>query len=206
MTVGEEKQVGQHKLICQSLEKVDWAKFLDGKKIHAFYSDPPWGDGLMKYFASLANRQTKTNDFTNINYKQLLDVFVGIISSHVDGWVFIETGYKWQDETVQAIAPFVKNIKLFDLVYSGGNSVCIVGSTIGEDYPISLDGLSGQDCSIKALEAIKKPNAVVFDPCCGMGYVPYAAKKNGMIFYGGELNPERIKKTVKKLNNENIQP
>lgn len=201
MEKGEQKYIGLHKVVCNSIEKVDWNTFLDGQKIYAFYSDPPWGDGLMKYFATLANRQTKTNSFSNINYAQLLECFVSIIKNHVHGWVFIETGYKWKEETILAIAPYVENIKVFDLVYNGDKgSVCIVGSTTGEEYPANLDGLTGQDCSMKALHAIKKDGAIVFDPCCGMGYVPFAAKCNDMVFYGGELNPERIKKTVSKLS------
>ena len=200
MKVGETVQIGLNKVTCNSAEKVDWSAFIGDNKIYAFYSDPPWGDGLMKYFASLANRQTKTKDFSNISYKELIDVFVSIIKNHVQGWVFIETGYKWQDETVAAIAPYVKNIKLFDLIYNKDQrNVCIVGSTIGDEYPISLHGLTGQNCSRTALAAIKKDGAIVFDPCCGMGYVPNAAKSNGMVFYGGELNPERVKQAIAKL-------
>ena len=48
----------KHSLLNKSIETIDFHNWLKDKKAYVFYSDPPWSDGNLKYWATLNNRQT----------------------------------------------------------------------------------------------------------------------------------------------------
>ena len=192
------KIIGKHKVSCNSIELVDFNSFLDGKKARVLYTDPPWGDGLMKMFATMNKKMTgKTG---NITFSRMLDSLISIIKNNVDGYVFIEMGRNFGEETLSIIEPYLYNVKLHIVVYGKGTSVLISGTTRSDlELDIDLNGLSGLEIINKSLRGLVKPNDIVLDPMCGLGLTAKIVKKLGCSFYGNEMNEARLLKTIKVL-------
>ena len=46
-------KIGKHTVSNEDVQNVDFNKLLNGEKAHILYTDPPWGDGNMKYWCTL---------------------------------------------------------------------------------------------------------------------------------------------------------
>ena len=49
-------KIGKHTVSNEDVQHVDFNKLLEGSKAHILYTDPPWGDGNMKYWCTLNKR------------------------------------------------------------------------------------------------------------------------------------------------------
>lgn len=199
--------IGQHKITNDTIESPVVDAMLAGEKVDVFYADPPWGDGNLKYWVTL-NKKHTGKEFVPLTYSALIDRITGLIKNYVDGHVFIETGLKWEEETVAALQGIVKNINVYRLKYRSGKdlreNVLIYGVTNTQHQTMKFDptGMSGFAVPKKCVESVAKPGGIVFDPTCGMGYTAKAAVQAGMRFRGNEFNAKRLQKTIDflKLN------
>jgi hypothetical protein len=195
------KTIGAHKITNASIDDPIVDSLLAGEKIDIFYSDPPWGDGNLKYWVTM-NKKMTGREFTPLTYTALIDRITGLIKNHVHGHVFIETGKAWEAETVQALNGLVHGVRTYKLLYKSGSkmleNVLIYGVTDPSIPRMNFDptGMSGLAVVNKCIEAVATPNGIVCDPCCGMGYSARAAVKNGMRFRGNEFNAKRLQKTI----------
>jgi len=198
------QQIGSHRITNESIESPLLDKMLSGVSVDVMYSDPPWGDGNMKYWVTMNKKMTGA-EFVPLSYDGLLDRVFELARRYVSKFVFIETGVRWGDAIAERM---VKNglhhIKKFRLQYQAGSKMldCILvvgGITADHNFPLSgyddLYPYYGAELSRRVLEYVQPVNAVL-DPCCGMGYTARAAIVNGAVFYGNEFNAKRLGKTI----------
>ena len=199
------RTIGPHRIT--NLNVIDpgvEALFDDGRKADVFYSDPPWGDGNVKFWATKAKKDTG-QEFASIKYAEMLDRIYALIGNLVTGHVFMETGLRWLDANVERFKALgLQDIQTVRLLYKGGGkwleNVMIYGSVHGDGVDIAqFHHRSGQQLVSEAVALVARPGGIVFDPCCGMGYSAQAALNNGMEFRGNELNPVRLQKTIRRL-------
>lgn len=200
------QKIGNHKVVNASIDNpiVD-TLFQAGEKASVFYSDPPWGDGNLRYWVTINKRMTGA-EYTPLSYEALISRITGLIRNHTEGHVFIETGKAWEQETVEALQSVIHKIRVYKLLYRSGSkmleNILIYGVTDPSIPTMTFDptGMSGVEVVNKCVGSISTPDGILFDPCCGMGYSANAALKSGMRFYGNEFNAKRLQKTIDRLN------
>ena len=205
-------KIGKHTVSNEDVQHVDFNKLLEGSKAHILYTDPPWGDGNMKYWCTLNKRHTG-QEIEAMSYKTLIKIIKDMIKDHVDGYVFLETGNKWLDETLEDVKDVIYNEKVYSLRYKSGSKLLtnpvIVGTTNPNLVLPNLDALEGaiDEHSLKiAIPLLAKEGAILLDPTCGMGNSARSAIQNKMRFVGNEFNSKRLEKTIISLKkDENIQ-
>ena len=52
------EKIGKHTINCQTINEVNFNTLLEGRKANILYSDPPWGDGNLKFWATMNKKQT----------------------------------------------------------------------------------------------------------------------------------------------------
>jgi len=196
------KTIGNHKVTCASLDDQIVDQMIGGDKVDIFYCDPPWGDGASKMFATM-NKKATGKEFVPLSYAKIMSRMVGLINSYVDGHVFIETGLKWEAETVEALSGSVHKIRVYRVLYNSGRkmneSVLIHGVTNPSIVEMQFDpsGMTGGVAvPTKCIESVATKGGIVLDPCCGMGFTAKAAVHNQMRFFGNEFNSARLQKTI----------
>jgi hypothetical protein len=193
--------IGPHKLNNASLMDPSVDQMLGMEKVNVLYTDPPWGEGNMKYWVSLAQKQTG-KPFQQTTYADLLARIAGFAARYVDGYVFVETGVKWGDQVMKALEPVCHKLAIQTMQYRSGAKLleCVLVSGVTDPaYPaLSLDvsGLRGAALPKAVVASVATPGGIVFDPCCGMGYTAKAAVNAGMRFRGNEVNRHRMQDTV----------
>lgn len=200
------RYIGPHRVTCLSVDDAGvGCLFDDGRKAEILYSDPPWGDGNVKFWATKASKDTG-KAVAAISYDTLVDAFFKLIAKFVTGHVFIETGLRWEADMVERMERVgLRNLERVQLQYrSGGKfypNVLLFGSFIGGVAALTrLEGCYGADVAADAVAPLARTGEILFDPCCGMGFSARAALRNGMEFRGNELNPVRLEKTIARLS------
>lgn len=200
------REIGLHKITNASIEDTIVDQMLMGERARILYSDPPWGTGSLKYWATL-NKKTTGREFQPLTYDKLLDRIKDLSIKYVDGHVFIEVGIKWESEVTQHMAGYLTNIQSFVLLYRSGIKVlpCILlyGST-NPKYKFNTQiydptNQTGAAVAKNCIGAVAEEGAIVLDPCCGMGYTARATVENKMRFRGNEFNSARLQKTINFL-------
>ena len=211
MNPGEVRRIGPHVIACGGVEDPQVEAMLDpdataGRKVRVLYSDPPWGDGNLSYWVTM-NKKMTGNQFVPLKYDVMLNRFRDIIERYVDGWVFIETGVRWEAKVVDLLGQWgMSNVKSRTMMYRGGAKLlpCIlVSATTSGDYrPSAYDpmGDMGATVPLKAVADLAlRPGSLILDPCCGMGYTAQAAIDLRHEFRGNEFNAKRLLKTEERL-------
>lgn len=196
-------KIGQHRVTNASIEDVILDEMLRGVKIDILYSDPPWGDGNMKYWVTM-NQKMTGKIYPQLTFQSLLDRIFNIVENHVSGYVCLETGLRWEQKLIDEMKKHgMYHIKSFRLKYKSGskmidNVMVVCGTAEQYEFPFTgyneLYNYYGKD--LVTLVISKLPGKIVMDPCCGMGYTAYAAVNNGKVFYGNEFNSKRLSKTI----------
>jgi hypothetical protein len=195
--------VGTHRVTNASIEDPVIDEMLKGVKIDILYSDPPWGDGNMKYWVTL-NKKMTGKSFIPLTYQSLINRIFDLATKYVSGYVCIETGLRWEQKLISEMnSRNMHHIKSFLLQYKSGSkmidNVMVVCGT-SEQYNFPFDGYKilypyyGKDLVNYVISQI--PGKTVLDPCCGMGYTANAAVNNCKTFFGNEFNSKRLDKTI----------
>ena len=178
------------------------------------YSDPPWGEGNIKYWASINKRHTG-QEIEPASLPSFLGAVFGAARDFCDGYLLIEYGTRWRKEIIalgeQHGFDFHGQV---DLRYRSGAKLLpldlIMFARPGVNYPAgykrSVEGTHGYKTLQMAFhplaEIVKKAGnlpSIALDPCCGMGYTAQAAIDTGLAFRGNELNAKRLEKTKARL-------
>ena len=227
MLVRIEKPWGEHIVQCSDImsnqdELINAIK----DKVQIFYCDPPWGNGMIKFFDTLRKKQT--NEFsTHLPQNQIfLERLATLAIQSNAQFICVENGEKWSKETeeifinkglqhITTITGFydkpLKPMKLHLFMAksyfqkTSGNKLFLLEKYFNE----IVQNKSGFDLVEKAIHCcLGTPHfqkelrtAGVFDPCCGFGMTAKVAVKNKMQFFGNEFNSKRLEKTLKVLNN-----
>lgn len=179
-----------------------------GDRAAIMYSDPPWGQGNIKYWATM---NLKMNGAVNIpaDLETFLSSVFGIAQRYVDRYLLIEYGVAWRD-AIQArgvaagfsprgVLPLIydsKNLPLDLHLFTKGPQSFPAGYAEGVSH---TKGFRTLEMAIGPLASILGQGSIILDPCCGMGYTAKAAMKYGLHFRGNELNAARLAKTMKRL-------
>lgn len=164
---------------------MDWHEF--PKYYDIIWTDPPWGEGMVKLFQTMLKKDTGAivshgiHDilqqlFSLSDREKPLVVEYGVKGfdkvieiAEVLGHKLISTNYRMQSMG----RPFVILVFNRDVVISNDDGAKIITNTLkGTDFE------------------------VVFDPFAGVGFTAKAVIKAGKIYVGSELNPKRFRKLL----------
>ncbi|MFY8163223.1 MAG: hypothetical protein ACOVKC_03195 [Brevundimonas sp.] len=177
-------------------------------KADILYSDPPWGEGNIKYWATMNRKMTG-----EINLPADLDTFLtsifGIAEKYCQRYLLIEYGVRWRHMiqergrnagfTARGIVPIIyssENLPLDLHIFTKGSQ------ELPQGYAEAIAGTKGyltNQNAIGPLAAIVGAGGIILDPCCGMGYTAQAGIDYGLSFRGNELNRARLAKTVARF-------
>lgn len=202
------KQIGPHRIKCGNI--LDGITGLTGgRQIDIIYSDPPWGDGLIKVFAGMAAKATGREQRVVPN-KELLAHFFQIAKIHKPKFLLVEYGIKWRQDVTEAglQAGFVRH-GIIPLFYKSGAKLSPLDlhlfSAAGVAYPEGYEERVKNTSGYNTLKAAIPPliasigAKTILDPFCGLGYTAQAAVDFDLQFFGNELNPARLAKTEARL-------
>jgi len=155
------------------------------------YTDPPWGVGLVKQFATMQKKQTGTRpqiDFVAIMNK------LGDCASK-DKPLVIEYAVKGFEYVRDLM---VSKGHTFDethfRIQSMGRPFVIMSFNCNLKLPENVKGFDLIKQTVTSLNA-----HVVFDPFAGIGNTAKAVRDAGAKYVGSEINPARYKQLIKVL-------
>lgn len=197
------RAVGPHLVSCESITSFEVDKlFDDGRLADIFYCDPPWGEGAMKMFATMAEKKGET--VQRETYDVLEARMFQLAKNYAKDHVFIETGLRWEDRVIDGMKQIgLTGIETVRIVYGGKDlgNVLLHGSLSGTLVDLDrVQGMKGGKVSVEVIRPVAVPGGILFDPCCGLGYSAKAALAYGMNFRGNELSQARLNKTIKALS------
>lgn len=146
------------------------------------YCDPPWGQGMVKFFNTQMFKDTGIRIETT---------FEGIInklselSSELKP-IYIEMDAKNEALLIQYMTPKHRYICSIDATQSNGNPYKIILFNNAKPFESGLVGFN----QIKIIAEHYKGQRV-FDPFSGIGKTKKAFERSGCTYIGSELNPKR---------------
>lgn len=204
--------IGRHEVEIASIESsaVDKLFACAGRKARVLYTDAPWGDGNMKYWATL-NRKATGAVFNVLPYQALLNRVVYLAKRYVDGHVMITVGEKWVHQVVMTMEEAgMKNMTVFNCLYRSGSKnmpMRIVYGATSAAWRFNASKFHptdeyGAELHNGMVSAVAERGETLLDPCCGAGAIAKAALSNGMKFKGSDFNSARLKKTIEFLRSK----
>jgi hypothetical protein len=196
--------IGPHKVTHASIVSITVDMMLAGDRVDVFYSDPPWGDGNLRYWQTM-NQKITGADVPQVTHEELWKRLTQLIYRYVAGYVFIETGLRWREFAINRLKPLLGIVQEYPIWYmSGGKRIqnlLLAGAMTGNRLPDLSEcvTMTGAAVSRYCVKLVGVRGGIVFDPCCGMGYSARAAVGAGMRFRGNELNAKRLQKTIQFL-------
>jgi len=181
---------------------------MDGEVADFIYSDPPWGQGNIKYWQTINKRHTGKEP-RSILYTEFLDKFFKIVARYTKDVAVIEYGVSWRED-------IIKYAESSGFVHGG---CCVSMYKAGKMLPLDIHLISKsgkykvtkqfadgclENTGFKVVdfvfnEILPEDASVVLDPMCGLGYTAQATVDRGLSFRGNELNPKRLEKTMARL-------
>ena len=200
-------EIGPHKVRHGNI--MDGLDELMGNETADFvYSDPPWGQGNLKYWQTMNQKMTGTEP-VEISFEEFLPFFFSQLRKYAKDTVLIEYGVRWREKIFDVAAQC-------DFV-SGGVARSFYGSK-KQSYPLDIhilsksgkavltdefaaqaEALNKQRLVHAAFDAYAPEAGLVLDPMCGMGFTAQSAIDRGMTFRGNEVNQARLDKTIARL-------
>jgi DNA modification methylase len=202
------QKINNHIVKCGDiLDGID--DLMQNDKADFIYSDPPWGQGNLKYWQTM-NFKMNNVERREIDYNHFINQLFSILSKYAKDKVLIEYGERWKDDIVAMCQKFgfIHNAVTTGF-YNGGRKMLPLdfhflsrskNYGISENLKEKIRTLSGQ----KVVHAIfdewcPKDAKIILDPMCGMGYTAQATVDRNFSFRGNELNKKRLDKTIKRL-------
>ena len=165
---------------------------MQGQKADVFYSDPPWGQGNLKYWRTM-NGQAGYE----VDWLKFVERIKWLCERHVTGSMFIETGVRFEKDVVSI---WGEPQGRYEIVYKAGNKYLpniLLG--YGEQPTADPSGMTGWKIPHTVLSTLPTAPTSVLDCCMGLGTTAKIAKKLDIMCYANELNPNRASKTIAKV-------
>lgn len=163
---------------------------LGGQRARILYSDPPWGEGNLKYWRT-HNGQVGHP----VSWSRFLGTLTEVVTVAIEhgGHIFLEMGCRWADELSRHMecAGFPERARWGVLYGPASKPLPNVLWYSGPGATCDPTGLRGESMTRHVIDAVAEPDALVYDPCCGKGMTARCAVRAGMRFCGTELNPRR---------------
>lgn len=184
------------------------ADLMGGKKADFIYTDPPWGQGTLKYWQTKNQKDTGAEP-QEVDHEKFLDAVFSTISELAAGPVIVEYGMKWRDEVaLMGNKNGLQHRGCTMIHYKSGSELrpCDLHlfSHRQEDvltpaFGNEVEGLFDFKIVDLCFQHYAPKSGIVLDPMCGLGSTAKAAVKYGLTFYGNELNKKRLGETIKLL-------
>ena len=179
-------RITMHDIMTNNLDDL-----FTGEKADILYSDPPWGEGNLKYWRTFNGQKGHP-----VNWIEFIKRVKYLCDRHVTGSCFIETGVKFEKDIITI---FGEPQGRYEIIYSNKNLPNILLGW-GEQPKLSPHGKKGFDVPFTVISSLPTKPRSVFDCCIGLGMTAKVAKKLGIICYANELNPKRAERTMKILD------
>jgi hypothetical protein len=179
-----------HRITIHDVMTNDFDDLFQGAKADILYSDPPWGEGNLKFWRTFNNQKGHP-----VNWLEFVKRVRFLWQRHVTGACFIETGVRFADDV---IGMFGKPSCRYAIIYSSQSLPNILLGW-GEVPQKDPTGKKGINVPLTVLSSLPSKPLSVFDPCVGLGMTAKVAKKLSMTCFANELNPKRAERTMKIL-------
>ena len=185
------------------------ADLMEDKKADFIYSDPPWGQGNLRYWQTMNNKMNGTEK-KDIEYNNFISHFFNLIATYAQDICVIEYGCQWNEDIIKMSEKVgFKHYGSTVCYYKAGSNLrpCDL-HFISKKSVINLTDEFKFNCTKKQDLALVEyifdyldipNNGICLDPMCGMGFTAQASINKGMTFYGNELNKKRLQKTIARL-------
>ncbi len=192
---------GPHRFLCGDIEKDDVCKLLNiPKKIYMVYSDPPWNCGNARMWRT----QSKIDGDTGrkVEWNNFVNKFCITANQSQPDHIFVEMGVKQSSNFISSAMSigFPQFKREWTVFYNYTHPNKLLYFSDIDRFTGNPEGLKNEPMTEHVFEHISKQGEIVFDPCAGLGMTTRMAHKFGMIFYGNELNPLRLKKTLEWMS------
>lgn len=201
-------EIGLHKVQCKDvMQGID--DLMGNDKVDFLYSDPPWGQGNLKYWQTINNRHTGMEK-NEIEYNGFLIKYFAIVEKYLKDVAVIEYGEKWRHDIIKTVRDYgFHHHGACTSLYASGSKLYPVDIHLiskSGNYELTPEFIKG--CyDLRGLKLVKhafksylpQDAKMVLDPMCGMGYTAQATIDNDLIFRGNELNALRLDKTIHRL-------
>lgn len=77
------QRIGIHSVALGSVEDINYQELLQGKRASILYTDPPWGDGNVRYWATM-NKKMTGQDKKPLSYHEMIEILARIIRENVE--------------------------------------------------------------------------------------------------------------------------
>lgn len=202
------KQIGVHRV--KHGDVMDGiSDLMNGETVDIIYSDPPWGQGNLRYWQTMNKKMTGATP-KEIEYTAFIKKIFEEAKRYTNDLFFLEYGIKWREDIKAMAKEFgFQDLHTIPLQYKSGSRLLPLDLHVfsGSANPrpltgyhiLSITGSYGFSTLEKVLLPIVKPGMKILDPCCGMGYTAQLAVNANLQFFGNELNEKRLSKTIKRL-------
>lgn len=203
--------IGRHRVQCSDvMNGID--NLMQGEVADFIYSDPPWGQGNLKYWQTINKRHTGREP-NQIVYDEWLPLYFGILNRYAKDVAVIEYGVSWRDDIIHMTreAGFCHHGTIVSY-YRGGKGILpldihVLSKSGSVTIPEGLEASISDKVGYKVVQAMfdafcPKTARLILDPMCGMGYTAQAAIDRGLSFRGNELNEKRLGKTIERLQKD----
>lgn len=199
---------GRHRVCCGDVtNRAGLDELMAGFNPAILYSDPPWGTGNIGYWATMNKKMTGQSVSPATMPELLAAVFE--CARRTTRYVIIEYGCRWRSDIIGAgFSVGLQHVGIIEGRYGSGKEerpLDIHVFTQGDPVPKEIweaTGTKGYECVrriVTPLAGLVGGDAIILDPCCGMGYTAQAAVDTGLRFFGNELNRIRLDKTIARL-------
>lgn len=182
-----------------------------GEKATIFYSDPPWGEGNLRYWAT-ANRKATGADVQQPPLAAFLHQILSLATKHTTHVALIEYGIRWEAQLKTLAAEHgLQHLGMTTTRYATGGRFMPLhfhafrppGSTftLPTGYLDSMTDTHSYASTRTAITGLVAAGltGILLDPCCGLGLQARACVETGLTFRGNELNATRLASTIKRL-------
>ena len=193
-----------HKITVGNKINGQLEKMLDGlPKAEFCYTDPPWGNGNLKYWKTINEKMTGQS-IGQIDQEHLEKIVVRNIVNYVQHYAFIVYGIKQADSLMQKLdlEKNVTNVQYIEKKYHNLEN-CVIAITLNNSPVIDWKNKLTYQNGIKGLDVVCQEFAgkytICLDMFVGIGYYLKVLDKYGFTVYGNELNQARLDKAFKKV-------
>lgn len=200
--------IGPHRVRHGSImDSVGIAELMGADKADIVYSDPPWGMGNLKFWATMNRKMTGATTPQAPTLEAFLEQVFAQAKRYCRGIFLVEYGVRWEQQIIdqggkhgflwQGRATPVyasQNLPLHLHLFSTHAMQVPAG------YFKALDGTKGFKTVMQRSMTIPLGLAKCSVASCGLGYSAKMALAHKMSFRGNELNAKRLAKTVERLS------
>ena len=200
--LGDVFSAGKHRFSCADIEKDDVCKLLDiPKKIYLVYSDPPWNPGNARMWRTLSKIDGETG--RKVEWTDFVNRFCITANQPQPDHIFIEMGVRQSMDFISSAINigFPRFKREWNVFYNYTHPNKLLYFSDIKEFTGNPEGLKNEAMTEHVFEHISKQREIVFDPCTGLGMTTRMAHRFGMVFYGNELNPLRLKKILVWMSN-----